>query len=317
MKIVKYEVAGHLNQLETGPEAQVGDQVKLFLDQEGRPELPEFIFAIIQPPIRRIKCEEYTEYSFEYDETDIDSGLIRPDDIISVEVVAAVDVVANDLLEETNRAIAAETVLQENIDTEEARALAAEALLAPKASPTFTGDPKAPTPATSDNDTSVATTAFVKAQPYVRYDLQTLSVPERIQAQTNIGVANIDYLLGRTLDLDGFGTINWLISALTVTDNPVLTWASGDLVVEDAVDFSVGSTTGSKIGTATAQKLAFHNSTPVIQRASAAQTAVVTTASTQTTPWGFSTQAQADGIITLVNEIRAALVEKGLIKGSA
>jgi hypothetical protein len=35
--------------------------------------------------------------------------------------------------------------------------------LAPLASPTFTGDPKAPTPATSDNDTSIATTAFVKA----------------------------------------------------------------------------------------------------------------------------------------------------------
>jgi hypothetical protein len=30
-------------------------------------------------------------------------------------------------------------------------------------SPTFTGDPKAPTPATADNDTSIATTAFVKA----------------------------------------------------------------------------------------------------------------------------------------------------------
>ena len=38
---------------------------------------------------------------------------------------------------------------------------------APLASPTFTGDPKAPTPATADNDTSIATTAFVKAQGYV------------------------------------------------------------------------------------------------------------------------------------------------------
>lgn len=37
---------------------------------------------------------------------------------------------------------------------------------APIASPTFTGDPKAPTPATGDNDTSIATTAFVKAQAY-------------------------------------------------------------------------------------------------------------------------------------------------------
>lgn len=38
---------------------------------------------------------------------------------------------------------------------------------APLASPTFTGDPKAPTPLTADNDTSIATTAFVKAQGYV------------------------------------------------------------------------------------------------------------------------------------------------------
>jgi microcystin-dependent protein len=36
-------------------------------------------------------------------------------------------------------------------------------LKAPLASPTFTGDPKAPTPATTDSDTSIATTAFVKA----------------------------------------------------------------------------------------------------------------------------------------------------------
>jgi hypothetical protein len=37
---------------------------------------------------------------------------------------------------------------------------------APLASPVFTGDPQAPTPLTADNDTSIATTAFVKAQSY-------------------------------------------------------------------------------------------------------------------------------------------------------
>lgn len=42
----------------------------------------------------------------------------------------------------------------------------ADALKAPLASPLFTGDPQAPTPATADNDTSIATTAFVKAQGY-------------------------------------------------------------------------------------------------------------------------------------------------------
>jgi len=44
------------------------------------------------------------------------------------------------------------------------------ALKAPIASPTFTGDPKAPTPATADNDTSIATTAYVKAQGYIGPD---------------------------------------------------------------------------------------------------------------------------------------------------
>jgi hypothetical protein len=34
---------------------------------------------------------------------------------------------------------------------------------APTNSPTFTGDPQAPTPAVSDNDTSIATTAWVRA----------------------------------------------------------------------------------------------------------------------------------------------------------
>lgn len=45
--------------------------------------------------------------------------------------------------------------------------LTASASGAPINSPTFTGDPKAPTPATADNDTSIATTAFVKAQGYL------------------------------------------------------------------------------------------------------------------------------------------------------
>jgi hypothetical protein len=44
-------------------------------------------------------------------------------------------------------------------------------------SPTFTGDPKAPTPATSDNDTSIATTAFVKNQDYLT---ATNALPEVI-----------------------------------------------------------------------------------------------------------------------------------------
>lgn len=92
---------------------------------------------------------------------------------------------------------------------------------------------------------------------------------------------------------------------------------SGAMTMTDAVNIPVGSTTGTKIATATSQKLAFHNSTPVVQRVGAAQAAVATTAATDITPFGYTTQAQADAIVTLVNELRAALVEKGLIKGAA
>ena len=76
-------------------------------------------------------------------------------------------------------------------------------------------------------------------------------------------------------------------------------------------------TTGTKLGTAASQKLGFFNATPVVQPSGAAQAAVVTTAATQTTPWGFATQAQADGIVAELNALRTALVALGLLKGSA
>lgn len=100
-------------------------------------------------------------------------------------------------------------------------------------------------------------------------------------------------------------------------DVTVRNLAVSQITIADAKDVVLDTTTGTKVGTATGQKLGFHNATPVVQRAGAAQAAVVTTAATQTTPYGFATQAQADALVTLVNELRAALVEKGLIKGSA
>ncbi len=70
------------------------------------------------------------------------------------------------------------------------------------------------------------------------------------------------------------------------------------------------------MGLTTTDKVAFFGTTPIVQRAGAAQAAVTTTAATSTTPFGYA-QAQADAIATLVNECRAALLAFGLIKGSA
>lgn len=56
---------------------------------------------------------------------------------------------------------------------------------------------------------------------------------------------------------------------------------------------------------------------PVGVRASANQAAVTTTGSTSTTPYGFATAAQADAIVTLVNELRLTCIAAGIAKGSA
>jgi hypothetical protein len=90
-----------------------------------------------------------------------------------------------------------------------------------------------------------------------------------------------------------------------------------DLGIDDANDIILGTSTGTKIGTAITQKMGFYNATPIAQRAGAAQAAVATTGATQTTPWGYTTAAQANAIVTLVNELRAWAVAQGFIKGAA
>lgn len=138
-------------------------------------------------------------------------------------------------------------------------------------------------------------------------------------------------LVGRTSTALTSGRVPFVTTNGHLTDDADMTFATdtltvtkiaattltGTLTFADAVNVVTNATTGTKIGTATTQKIAFHNSTPVAQRAGAAQAAVSTTGATSTTPFGYTTAAQADAIVTLVNEIRAALVEKGIIKGSA
>lgn len=80
--------------------------------------------------------------------------------------------------------------------------------------------------------------------------------------------------------------------------------------------YTPSSTGGVEIGQSTTDLVGFYGVTPVAQRTSASQAAVTTTAATSTTPYGFGTAAQADAIVTLVNELRAALVALGAIKGS-
>lgn len=61
-------------------------------------------------------------------------------------------------------------------------------LAAPVNSPTFTGDPKAPTPAAGDNDTSIATTAFV-AKALTGYQPKSTQLTEF----ANVALANYTF----------------------------------------------------------------------------------------------------------------------------
>ncbi len=86
------------------------------------------------------------------------------------------------------------------------------------------------------------------------------------------------------------------------------TYHGDDLVFSSAADFVIdGAGSGSKIGTATTQKIGFWNATPVVQptATTTAPTAVVTTGSALAS-YGY-TQAQADDIVTQLNRNTARL----------
>jgi hypothetical protein len=113
-----------LYQYDTGPEAQVGDQVKLFLNQAANPGYPEFIFGTIQHPITKVNCDTATSYDIEYDEEDLlvpDSLLVTGDILSGTAVVSQIQVVANELDQEIADRIA-------DVNAEEAARIAADAL---------------------------------------------------------------------------------------------------------------------------------------------------------------------------------------------
>ena len=278
MKILRdYRVAGALFVNDTGIEAQVSDQVTLFLDTDAEPGFPDSIIATIQHPIVKVECGSRTSYIFEYNETDLDgaAALLRPQDIIDATVVSGVTVVADEL------------------DAEIARALAAEALLAPKASPTFTGTVALPF------TTSIGT---VSATEIGYLD----GVTSLIQTQL-VNKAEVS-------DVNTFTAEQEFTAGVYFQDN---------LNFSNDVSVVLGVVGGTKIGTSVSEKLAFHNSTPVSQRAGAAQAAVTATTialaagATPTKAEYDVVVARVNALTTLTNELRAALVEKGIIKGAA
>lgn len=89
-----------------------------------------------------------------------------------------------------------------------------------------------------------------------------------------------------------------------------------------ARQLSDGNSDGTYLGQGSTDKVGLYGVTPIAQRSGAAQTAVATTVAVSTvaggaTSWGFGGSTQANAIVTLVNELRAAMVAIGAISGAA
>ncbi len=101
------------------------------------------------------------------------------------------------------------------------------------------------------------------------------------------------------------GTWRQITPATVIADPTSGTLPAGYLIL-NTTDGGLKRHAGSlswevEVGAGTSSKVGFHGSTPTAQRANANQAAAT----------------DLDSVITLANELRAALVEKGLIKGGA
>lgn len=77
-----------------------------------------------------------------------------------------------------------------------------------------------------------------------------------------------------------------------------------------------GNPDGTSLGSAVTEKLSVYGVTPVVQASGAAQ-GTFTTTLTQSTGWGFLTSTAGDAAVALILAMRTALVNFGIMKGSA
>jgi len=89
---------------------------------------------------------------------------------------------------------------------------------------------------------------------------------------------------------------------------------NGDITLSDAKNLIFNATTGTKIGTATSQKLSLWGVTPIVQPVGAAQ---VAPAAYATGAFGLDTDAKMQALFDLVVAMRLALVNSGVMKGAA
>lgn len=132
------------------------------------------------------------------------------------------------------------------------------------ASPALTGIPTAPTATSGTNTTQLATTAFVTSA------VSTYTAPDATTGSK--GIVQLAGDLGGTAASPTTPTAVHITGTETIAGDKTLSGSTtlGTTSVTDASNIGLGTTTGTKIGTATTQKLGFFNATPVVQQTATA-----------------------------------------------
>jgi hypothetical protein len=207
---------------EVGIEAQPGDQVEIYLDQEKVPGFPEFILGTIQNPVTTV-CGG-TSYSIEYDEGDLDGTgveFIEGDDIVSVVVVSEARVLF--AIEQAARD-AGDADLQEQIDecvrftdqdlsVEEAAVALANLKLASNGLVLFSRVTDAQTIVSSTNLVNTVLSAVLPTAGLWEIDLQFVLVPGFNVSNDSGGVKV------RLNSADATSAVNGLFASVTIAKN--------------------------------------------------------------------------------------------------
>jgi len=154
---------------------------------------------------------------------------------------------------------------------------------------------------------------------------------------THNGTSLIDEIAALSgLDSGELGVLNAVTAGAWAASKVCTLDASKVATLPEACNLATGTTTGTKIGTAVSQKLGFWNATPIVQPAGAAQGAVAAptaysahasgaTPVTSNAATDLDTTAAAlatavtelTALRNLVDAMRTALVNAGIIKGAA
>lgn len=100
-------------------------------------------------------------------------------------------------------------------------------------------------------------------------------------------------------------------------DNTVIGGTTAAAITGTVVTASTSAAlTSPMIGASATDTVGFFGTTKAVQPTSGNEAAVLTVAAVTVAGYSFVTAGQANGIVTLLNQLRADLVTLGLIKGS-